>query len=360
MLRRIILPLLILLFAPAALLAVDADFIVPVTGTVPGAGGSAWQGEMSLHNAGTERLTVHFTLYGTEGFVEVMNVSIPARTTFSYQNVMSDLFHLANGTGAMALNVDDAALGTFAVSTRVVNHTATGQFGQDIPAIPATDTLRTGSTGVVVGPADPVGYRFNFGIFTVDASTIEWRLLRADGAIAKTVTKEYAAGRHFQYNQGIATLFGTEAQANDTVHARVLGGNAVVYGSVVANSTGDPTFIPGVEVIENFTVSLLGIDVDENGSVDIPDADNDGTLDTPLVLYSGFFPNYFRIVTRPGDGATVTLSILEAPGQIEVIDALGTIIMYPGSQYRGTSSKIVVRATDGFGTADFVIPVIVR
>ena len=360
MLRRIILPLLVLLLAPAALLAVDADLIVPVTGTIPGAAGSAWQGEMSLHNAGDERLTVHFTFYGTEGFIEVMNVSIPPRTTFSYANVLAEIFRIPSGTGALALNVEDSAIGTFAVSTRVVNHTAAGEFGQDVPAIPATDTLHTGATGVVVGPADPIANRFNFGIFTVEDSTIEWRLLRADGTLAATVNKEYDEGHHFQYNQGVSTFFDVEPAANDTVHARVLSGNVVVYGSTVANSTGDPTFVPGVEVRENFTVSLLGIDVDENGTVDIPDADNDGTLDTPLVLYSGFFPNYFRIMTQPGDGVSVTLTILEATGQAELIDAQGTVIMYPASQYKGTTSKIVVRATDGFATTEFIIPVIVR
>lgn len=361
MLRRLVLPLLLLLLAPAALLAVDADLIVPVTGTTPGAMGSSWQGELALHNSGKQVATIHLTLYGAAGQIEVRNVVLQPGATMSFDNVVSDLFALTNATGALAINYDDAANGTIAVTSRVLNHTASGEFGQDVPAIAAADTVRAGSTGVILGPPDVATSRFNFGIFTVDASTIEWRLLRADGSLAATVTKEYEAGRHEQYNAGVAALFNAAPENDDTIHARVVSGNAVVYGSIVANSTGDPTFVPGFKVRELFAITLLGVDVDENGSVDILDADNDGTLDAPVILYSGFLPNYFRVVTKAPEGSTVALSIVEAPRDTEVIDNdNGTILSYPGVQYKGTTSRIVVRASDSFATADLVIPVIIR
>ncbi|HEY0592983.1 MAG TPA: hypothetical protein VGF40_14515, partial [Thermoanaerobaculia bacterium] len=274
MLRRLILPLLVLLLAPAALLAVDADLIVPVTGTTPGAMQSSWQGELAIHNSGKQAARIHLTLYGAQGQIEVRNVVVQPGTTMSFDNVVFDLFLLTNATGAVAINYDDAANGTIAVTSRILNHTAGGEFGQDVPAIAATETLRAGSTGVIVGPSNAATSRFNFGIFTVDASKIEWRLLRADGSLAATVTKEYQAGRHEQYNGGISTLLGATPQDDDTLHARVVSGNAVVYGSIVANSSGDPTFVPGFKVREQFAVTLLGVDLDENGSVDILDADN--------------------------------------------------------------------------------------
>ncbi len=361
MLRRFLLPLLVLLLAPAALLAVDADLIVPVAGTTPGAMGSAWQGEMSIHNSGTDQSRIHFTLYGSEDMIEVRTVVVPPRSTMSFSNVVKDLFLLDAATGALAINIEsEAARGTIAITTRIVNHTPAGEYGQDVPAIPATETLRTGATGVVLGPADAVASRFNFGIFTVEPSRIEWRLLRADGTQAASVTREYEGGRHEQYNQGVASLFAAAPQNDDTIHARVLSGNAVVYGSMVANSTGDPTFVPGFEVREQFTVTLLGVDLDENGTIDIEDKDNDGTLDAPVILYSSFLPNYFRVVAQPGDGTTITYKIVEAPKDTQLIDANGTILSYPALQYKGQSSVIVVRASDGFGESDLVIPVIIR
>ncbi len=360
MLRRFVLLLLVLLLAPAALLAVDADLIVPVTGTIPGAAGSAWQGELAIHNSSTDPATIGLALYGADGLVASKDVTVAARSTISYSNLVSDVFGLASGTGALAITVDPADRGRIAISSRVLNHTPAGEFGQDVPAIPSTETLRAGATGVVLGPSDVAASRFNFGIFTAEASTIEWRLLRADGRIDATVTREYAAGRHVQYNGGVADLFGATAQNDDTIHARVLSGNAVVYGSIVANSSGDPTFVPGFEVREQFTISLLGVDLDENGTIDVLDADDDGTLDAPVVLYAAFLPNYFRIATRPGDGVAVTLTVIDAPRDTQLIDDNGTILSYPGIQYKGQSSVIVVRATDGFATADLVIPVIIR
>lgn len=360
MLRRFALVLLLVLLAPAALLAVDADLIVPVTGTIPGAAGAAWQGELSIHNSGKLPATLGLTLYGAGGAIAAQDVTIAARSTVSYANFVSDVFGLTNGTGALAIRIDPTAIGTIAVTSRVLNHTPAGEFGQDVPAVSSADTLRTGATGVVLGPGDVSASRFNFGIFAAEASTIEWRLLRADGTIDKTVSAEYPAGTHVQYNGGVQSFFGLEAQDDDAIHARVLGGNAVVYGSIVANSSGDPTFVPGVKVREQFTVSFLGVDLDENGTIDIPDADGDGTLDAPVILYAAFLPNYFRVVTAPGDGTSVSLRILEAPRDTELIDAQGTILSYPGVAYKGQASKIVLEATDGFGVTEIVIPVIIR
>jgi hypothetical protein len=359
--RRFIFPLLgLLLLSPAALLAVDADLIVPVTGTIPGAAGAAWQGELSIHNSGKLPVTLGLTLYGANGLIATKDVTIAARATVSYSNFVSDVFGLATGTGALAVRVDPTAVGTIAISSRVLNHTPAGEFGQDVPAITSADTLRTGATGVVLGPGDVGASRFNFGIFAVDASTIEWRLLRADGTVEKSVTEEYAAGTHVQYNGGVGALFAAEAENDDAIHARVRSGNAVVYGSIVANSSGDPTFVPGVKVREQFTVTLLGVDLDENGTIDIPDADGDGTLDSPVILYAGFLPNYFRVVTAPGDGTAVSLRILEAPRDTAVIDDQGTILSYPGIQYKGQTSAIILEASDGFGITEIVIPVIIR
>lgn len=360
MIRRFALSLLLLL-VPAALLAVDADLIVPVTGTLPGAMNSSWQGELSIHNAGKAAAQLDLTLYRSAGDNLVKRVTVPARSTVSFGNVASDLFSLTSGTGALAIDVAGEAAGTIAVSSRVLNHTAGGVYGQDVPALAANDALRSGATGVIVGPATVADSRFNFGIVTLNATTIEWRLLRADGAVDATLTKEYEAGRHEQYNQGVQTLFvGATPRDGDTIHARVLSGNAFVYGSIVANGTGDPTFVPGIRVLEQFNLSLVGVDVDENGTIDIRDENGDGTLDAPIVLYAAFLPNYFRIEARPGDGTTVHYRIDEAPRDTELIDANGTILSYPALQYKGQTSRIVVHAWDDFGSADFIIPVIIR
>ena len=43
-----------------------------------------------------------------------------------------------------------------------------------------------------------------------------------------------------------------------------------------------------------------------------------------------------------------------------MIDANGTIQAAPSLSDRGNSAQVVVRATDGFATSDFVIPIVFR
>jgi hypothetical protein len=353
----------ILLFA--ALVSVSGfaaatDLIIPVTGTLPGANNSMWQGEVTLHNASTNAAVVTVTFFPSVGEPVSADIVVPARLTVNYENAILELFGVANGSGALRLEIGAEARGRVAVTSRVMNVGPSGRFGQDVPAVSGTATLRSGSTAVVTGPAQAEGKRFNFGLFAIQDSEVTWRLLSADGTLVTEKTESYAAGTQVQYNNGIGTFLGAEASDRAAIHARILSGEAIVYGSIVESSTGDPTFVPGFEVLENFAVEFLGVDLDENGSVDVLDADGDGVLDEPVTIFVGPFPNYFRVIALPTAAGEAVLSLLEAPAGFAMIDAKGTIQAAPSSSDRGKTAQIVVRATDGFAAADLVIPVVFK
>ncbi|MFN2238730.1 MAG: hypothetical protein ABR524_05005 [Thermoanaerobaculia bacterium] len=355
--------LAILLFA--ALVSVSGfaaatDLIIPVTGTLPGANGSVWQGEITLHNASTNVAVITVTFFPSGGVAISEEIVVPARSTVTYENAISELFGVENGSGALRLEISEEARGQVAVTSRVMNVGPSGRFGQDIPAIPGTATLRSGSTAVVTGPAHSEGTRFNFGLFAIQDSEVTWRLLSADGILLTEKTETYEAGTQVQYNDGIANFLGAEASDGAAIHARILSGEALVYGSIVESSTGDPTFVPGFEVRENFAIEFLGVDLDENGTVDVTDADGDGVLDEPVTIFVGPFPNYFRVVVLPTQAGEAVLSLLEAPAGFALIDANGTIQASMSGSDRGKTAQIVVRATDGFATSDFVIPVVFK
>ncbi|MGH9458384.1 MAG: hypothetical protein ACRD2J_12195 [Thermoanaerobaculia bacterium] len=354
--KRLILSLLIALTAAAGL-AAEADLIVPVTGTIPGALGSHWQGELTLHSAATEAVVVDVTLHRSAGEPVTTSVALAAGATQSFSNVALDLFGLEQAIGALTIDVPDSAEGRIVATSRVANHTETGLLGQDVPAVRATETLRSGATGVIAGPKDTVRARFNFGIFAVDASAIEWRLVRADGTVAATKELSYDAGTAIQYAPGVEGLFAVTRQSDDVVYARVLEGNAVVYGSAIDNGTGDPTFVPGFEVREGFAIELLGVDKDGDGAADFFDADRDGVLDQAVPVGVGPFPDGFRILVHPGETGSVTLTVIEAPYDADFIDANGMVSIFPPLGASG-SATIVVRATDGFRTTDLTIPVV--
>lgn len=56
----------------------------------------------------------------------------------------------------------------------------------------------------------------------------------------------WAAGMHIQYNSAVTKLFGVQTQDNDVIYARVREGRVFLYGSMIHNGTGDPSYVPGV------------------------------------------------------------------------------------------------------------------
>jgi hypothetical protein len=183
--------------------------------------------------------------------------------------------------------------------------------------------------------------------------------VRANGTAAATKTVAYAAGTHAQYNSGIETLLGATPQDNDTVHAHVNSGRAVFYGSVI-NGTGDPTFIPGNRVREDILIQLTGVDLDENGSIDIADANDDGVLDAPVQLFKSLFPNYFQVVAKGEFNEAVTLEVVSAPANVELLDNAGTLRVIVTGNVTATTGEIVLKATSEGATQLITIPVVFK
>lgn len=341
----------------AATTVAGADFVIPAAGSGHGARGSQWQSEVSLHNAGRERLTVELTFHGASGPLASHTVSIGPRETLALPDIVASAFGLGDTTGAITIDTDEVGARKLAVSSRTFNTTTTGEFGQDIPAIRISEALRAGDTGVIAGPSRSFEHRFNFGIFSVEDSRVEWRLIRRDGTVAATLEQSYGPGVQVQYNSGVITLLSSGPEDSDVIQAHVLSGRLFVYGSFVNEATGDPTFVPGNRTRENLPVQFLGIDWDQNGTVDVRDADGDGVLDLRLIVPGGRFPISFRVVAIDPEGRPVTFSLSRAPGEAALIDAQGTIGMYPGGFLAGRTDTVVVQASDGIETVEFHIPV---
>jgi hypothetical protein len=348
--------------AAALLLAATAwaapDLVIPAAASADGPNGSRWQSEITIHNAGTQEITAVLTLHGVNGPAgSPATVRVNARSTVVLDDVVRTLFGMAAPVGAVTIDLDDVAVRKVAVSSRTFNTNSLGEFGQDIPAIPAGSAMVLGDTVVLAGPSNAAASRFNFGIFALEATTVEWKLLRQDGAIASTTTQTYDAGQHLQYSSGVSSLFNVQPQNADTVHARINGGRAMLYGSAVNNLSNDPTFVHAVRTRENLSVEIIGIDLDEDGNADILDADGDGVLDEVIVVPTARFPSYFRIIALDPEGAAITFSFVNPPRDVSLIDSIGTVQWYPSSELSGTSGSLTVRASDGIDHADLIIPV---
>jgi hypothetical protein len=339
--------------------ATAATLIVPAAGTGPGANASHWQSELTLHNTAPRAATLSISFHQGTNVLGPVEVELPARQTVSTADIVHTQFGLSSATGALVIEASDRDARSLAVTSRTFNTSATGEFGQDIPSVDAEAALRTGDIAAINGPTSVATNRFNFGLYVTEAASIEWQLVRANGTVAATKTVAYTAGSHAQYNSGIETLLGATPQDNDTVHARLDSGRAIFYGSVI-NATGDPTFIPGIRTREDILIELTGVDLDENGSVDVRDNNGDAVLDAPVTIVKSLFPNYFRVIAKGEFDEPVTLEVVSGPGHTELIDANGTLVVIAGGDVTATSGTIVLRATSENSTQLITIPVVFK
>jgi hypothetical protein len=355
------------LTAVAALLPLGASagtLIIPAVGTGPGAFGSQWKTEVKLHVSGTAAVDTKLQFHQEKQVYEDSSFSYYLRvqpsTTVTIDDVVNTRFVTVTGTGALEILVpDEKASRRLAVTSRTYNTLANGdQLGQDVPALRLDEAAVEGDFVILPGPSKAARTRFNFGIYSVKASRVTWDLFHADGRPVTSRAFTYSAGQHAQYNTGIQTMFGETPQNGDTVRAVIEAGSAIVYGSAIDQS-GDPTFIPGMRTRERFDLILLGIDMDEDGSVDIPDLNNDGVLDRPLDVVTSLFPASVRVVvsTEFGNAVGRGLEILSSTSDAEFVDTKGTLVIGATGDLKGKTGQIRVRAHDQTSTEEFVIPI---
>lgn len=333
-----------------------ATLVVPAAGTGPGANNSQWASELTIHNAAPRAATLTLTFHqGTTAFAPI-SVSLDAKETITQDDV-ARLLGATNGSGAIVIQADDRDARSIAVTSRTFNTAPDGEeFGQDIPSVDVLDAARPGDLAVLNGPSSTTDIRFNFGLYAVEATSVAWEVLRADGTVATTKEASYAAGQHVQYGSGIQTFLGTTPEANDAVRARVNTGKAIFFGSIV-NRTGDPTFVPGVRTRDDILIHFTGVDLDENGTIDVADSDGDGVLDAPIKVITSLFPAHFRILAEGEFGEDVSYEVVSAPAKTDLLDDNGSIRVIASGDKKNTTGDIVVKVTVGTSSTLVTIPV---
>jgi hypothetical protein len=331
-----------------------ATLVVPVAGSAPGANGSMWKSDLTPHNTGSRAIVATLRYHDQSGAAGTAAVTVSPRGTVTLSDVVRDTFNLENTLGAIEINIADSDANRVAITSRTFNALGTGQFGQDIPAIRSTDAATAGDVAVIEGPGSAAEFRFNAGIYALTASSVRWDLIHSDGTVAASQTVSYEAGVQNQFN--VASLFNTDLANSDVVHAAVLSGSAIFYGSIVNQQSGDPSFVPGIRTREDTRINFLGIDRDQNGTVDVVAKDN--ILSAPVDAYTMGFPTFFRIVTAAESGASVKYEILSSTADARLVDNGGTVQLVASAALKGTTGELTFRATTPDGlSAVFTIPV---
>jgi hypothetical protein len=145
-----------------------------------------------------------------------------------------------SGLGSADIEVTS---GSAPVATvRVFNDAgAAGTTGFTEALMRADQALRTGSSGVLLLPADPTRFRFNVGLRTLEGGATATLTLRdAAGAIVTTVSRSFIATYHEQQTAG-AFLGVSSLPAGGSITVAITSGAAIFYGATVDNTTGDPS-----------------------------------------------------------------------------------------------------------------------
>jgi hypothetical protein len=363
MIRKAILMISLMLAAATFAYADYTALVIPAAGSGPGANASVWRSEVTFHNAGDDSITINVLMYGPDGSLGNNAVLIRPHKSATASDIIKNELLKDNVFGALVLKtISETDASKLAVTSRAINDSPTGQYGQDIPVLPPSEAFRAGDIVVVNGPQKPEENRFNFGLFPMENTTIEWTLRRKEGEVAAQKTVTYDALKHVQYNGGVSTFFGLTPEANDAVIATVKSGRVFVYGSMVNTLSGDPSFVPGIATRNNVAPLFLGVDLDEDGFIDVADANADYVLDQPIVVFAGTFPNFFRVLAEDPEGHTLQYEIVGGSSDVKIVSGqpAATIQWLPAQELRGTSGTLTIRVTDGVDSTDFTIPVLFR
>ena len=224
-------------------------YIVPSTAHAPGVGTSQWRTNLAvLSPQSTAALTLTYTpIEGASGSPVTRPESVTALGTREWQDVLVSLFGFAT-TATPKGSINVTATQPVYLFARTFNQATSGTYGQSYPALRSGDGVGQGQEGVVPQLEKSTEFRSNLGVQNLGgaACTVAVRLLGPGGAQVGTIlTQSIGAGRFYQWDDvfGKASA-GSQALAYATVQVQTPGCRVWAYGSVVDNTTGDPTTIP--------------------------------------------------------------------------------------------------------------------
>lgn len=230
--------------------AVDAFFVASVA-HAPGAGGTQWRTNVAVVNPASVAadLTVRFLPYAGGGTPLERIVRLPAGATMEWVDILVSLFGVDPATSLKG-SLRVSANGPLVLGSRTYNQTAAGTFGQYYPAVSGWEALLPGESGVVPHLKKTTAFRSNLGVLNLGVTDVRVAVSLRDATGAPIGVKVFAdvpGGRYWQWDDLFAARY-TGAGDRPLAYAVVehLSGDAPVwfYGSVVDNTTGDPTTIP--------------------------------------------------------------------------------------------------------------------
>ncbi len=230
---------------PSGHAALLHETVIPGGANVEGFGGARWFTDLDISNMGGMPSMVTIQLLAADQAnttPESVMVSLAPGMSVRYTDAFAELFDF-EGSGALRILVDSPDV---ASSSRTYAADEAGSYGQGIPAHHMMRAVRFGEMGRLVGLSESGntsdGFRTNIGLANATGAIVmvEITLYASDHTLVDLVEVSLAAYEQTQLNRVFpeATEVGYAVLTTSTP-----GGAFFAYGSVVDNTTADPTFI---------------------------------------------------------------------------------------------------------------------
>lgn len=237
--------------------------LVSVAAQTPGVNGTSWRTELNVFNAGTNAATVSLLfLPSSGGSVISRSLFLAPRQSFTYANALLDLFNVATGAGALAIEATSAGTNAdLRVTSRTFTTGFTGTYGQSVPDVHPEALERT---LYVTGISANASFRTNIGLVNRGASDVSTQLTLYNETGSVLASKSLVLGANSFQQSPLAAVFPEIAGGvYDVLTMRLTAASqdaVSAYASVVDNRTQDPIYIQAVPAGANgsLTIPVVG------------------------------------------------------------------------------------------------------
>jgi len=148
----------------------------------------------------------------------------------------------------ISAHFESASPSQLMVSGRTYSDSGNGTFGQFIPGVSEREGLGRDAGSLQVQQVEESNtFRSNLGLAELSGKpvTLEVSVIQPDAKVVPRVTIDLKPNEFKQFNSIVKSL-GISTLYNGRITVRVTDGDGhvAVYGSMVDNRTGDPTYIP--------------------------------------------------------------------------------------------------------------------
>lgn len=226
----------------------DTNIVVPGVADI-NTGSARWKSDVTMTNGGTLPVTATLTFYpsGDPAHPKSITTALAPNESKQLTDVLNSSFGVTQSGGA--LHVTTSAPSALMVSARTYNDVGNGTYGQFIPGVSEKEGLGINDGALQVQQVEEsAAFRSNLGIVEMSGKPVQVEVtaVQPDSKIAPRAVIPLQANE-FQQLNGVTRQLGLTTLYNGRVSIRVVGGSGkiAVYGSIVDNKSGDPTFVPG-------------------------------------------------------------------------------------------------------------------